>query len=221
MNRNRVIRPVITLAAAALAVALGTAGLAVAGVNLPDPAQEALENAGISLPNQAGGSESGEHARSEGVHAVIGATPPSERGCAFGHSVAEAAKGSSLPEQAQDACDKGEQNGAEATAKAKSNSSSSSHSEFGCDTPERAKGQKDVTVDERRSFGEEIGRAGEGARGRAGREPRRSAARGDPGRRRYDRCARGHTEWPARGHAPRHSRGHADRAAEGTPSGRP
>ena len=55
MNRNRVIRPVVILAAAALAVALGTAGIAVAGVSLPGPAQEAFEKAGISLPNQAGG----------------------------------------------------------------------------------------------------------------------------------------------------------------------
>ena len=149
MNRNRIVRPVVTLGAAALAVVLGTTGLAVAGVNLPDPAQEAFENVGISLPNQAGGGESGDHARSEGVRDVIEATPPSERGCAFGHSVAEAAKGSPLPEQAQAACDKAEENG----AKAKSNNSS--HSEFGRDTAERARGLKDATVEERRSFGED------------------------------------------------------------------
>ena len=170
MNRNRIIRPVAMLAAAALAVALGTTGLAVAGVDLPDPTAKAFEKAGLTLPNPAGGGQSGEHARSEAVHAVIEATPPSARGCAFGHSVAEAAKGSSLPEQAQAACDKGEENGAE--AKAKANSESSSHSEFGQDTAERAKGQKDATVEERESFGQdtadqarELGGAPEANRG--------------------------------------------------------
>jgi len=153
MNRNRIIRPVATLAAAALAVALGTPGLAVAGVDLPDPAANAFEKAGLTLPNQAGGGQSGEHSRSEAVHGVIEGTQPSDRGCAFGHSVAEAARGSSLPEQAQDACEKGEENGAEDKAKAKSENSS--HNEFGQDTAERAKGQKDATVEERKSFGEE------------------------------------------------------------------
>jgi hypothetical protein len=158
MNRNRIVRPVATLAAAALAVALGTTGLAVAGVDLPDPAQEAFENAGITLPNQAGGGESGEHARSEGVRAIIEATPPSERGCAFGHSVAEAAKGSPLPEQAQGACDRADENSEQAKAK----SENSSHSDFGRDTAERAKGQKDATVEERKSFGQDTAkRAGE------------------------------------------------------------
>ena len=152
MNRNRIIRPVATLAAAALAVALGTTGLAVAGVDLPDPAAQAFDNAGITLPNQAGGGESGEHARSEAVHAVIEATPPSERGCAFGHSVAEAAKGSPLPEQAQDACDRASEKRAK---KAKAKSENSSHSDFGRDTAERAKGQKDATVDQRKSFGQD------------------------------------------------------------------
>jgi hypothetical protein len=155
MNRNRLIRPIVILAAAALAVALGTTGLAVAGVNLPDPAQKAFEKAGLSLPNQAGGGENGEHVRSEGVRAVIETTPPSERGCGFGHTVAEAAKGSALPEQAQAACDHGEENSANGKAKAETNSSSSNHSQFGRDTAERAKDQKDAGVDDRKSFGEE------------------------------------------------------------------
>jgi hypothetical protein len=146
MNRNRIIRPVATLAAAALAVALGTTGLAVAGVDLPDPAAEAFENAGITLPNQAGGGESGEHARSEAVHAVIESTPPSERGCAFGQSVAAAASGKTPSEHA---CGQG----AEDRNAAKSESST--HSEFGRDTAERAKGQKDATVEERKSFGQD------------------------------------------------------------------
>jgi hypothetical protein len=152
MNRNRIIRPVATLAVAALAVALGTTGLAVAGVDLPDPAAEAFENAGITLPNQAGGGQRGEHSRSEAVHGVINATPPSERGCAFGHAVAEAAKGSPLPDQAQAACDRASENRAK---HAKADGESSSHSDFGRHTAERAKGQKDATVDERKTFGQD------------------------------------------------------------------
>ena len=152
MNRNRFLRPVATLGAAMLAAVLGTAGLAVAGVNLPDPATEAFEHVGISLPNQAGGGQSGEHARSDEVHSVLEATPPSERGCAFGHAVAEAAKGSALPEQAQGACDKGDHAHGKAAAHANSNSS---HSQFGRDTADRAKGLGDATVDQRKSFGQD------------------------------------------------------------------
>ncbi len=152
MNRNRFLRPVATLGAATLAALLGVAGLAVAGVNLPDPATEAFEHVGISLPNQAGGGQSGEHARSDEVHSVLEATPPSERGCAFGHAVAEAAKGSALPEQAQGACDKGDHAHGKAAAHANSNSS---HSQFGRDTADRAKGLGDATVDQRKSFGQD------------------------------------------------------------------
>ena len=151
--RNRFIRPVAKLSAATLAAILGTAGLAVAGVNLPDPAKDAFQRAGITLPNQAGGGQSGEHSRADDVHSVLEATPPSERGCAFGHSVAEAAKGSALPDQAQNACDHASEN-----AKAKSRtagSESSSHSDFGRETSERAKDLQDATVDERKSFGQE------------------------------------------------------------------
>jgi hypothetical protein len=146
MNRNRIIRPVATLAATALAVALGTTGLAVAGVDLPDPAAEAFENAGITLPNQAGGGESGDHARSDEVHSVIEGTEPSERGCEFGQSVAAAASGKAPSEHA---CGQGAEDRNAAKVE------SSSHSEFGRATAERAKGQKDATVDERKSFGQD------------------------------------------------------------------
>ena len=145
MNRSRITRPVATLAATALAVALGTSGLAVAGVDLPDPATKAFEKAGITLPNQAGGGQSGEHSRSEAVHAVIGATLPSERGCEFGQAVAAAASGKTPSEHA---CGKGAEE-----RKAEAKSESSSHSDFGQETAERAKGQKDATVEERKSFG--------------------------------------------------------------------
>jgi hypothetical protein len=146
MDRNRVIRSVVTLAAAALAVALGTSGLAVAGVDLPDPATKAFEKAGITLPNQAGGGESGEHARSDEVHSVIEGTDPSDRGCAFGQAVREAASGKAPSEHA---C------GQEAEDRKAAKSENSSHSDFGRETAERAKGQKDATVEERKSFGED------------------------------------------------------------------
>jgi hypothetical protein len=156
MIRNRFLRPVATLGAATLAAILGTAGLAVAGVNLPDPAKDAFERAGISLPNQAGGGQSGEHARSDEVHSVLDATPPSERGCAFGHSVAEAAKGSSLPEHAGSACDRGEHGRSAAHRKDGDHASAKSeHSQFGRGTADKARGLGDATTDERRNFGKD------------------------------------------------------------------
>jgi hypothetical protein len=188
MNRNRCLRPVVTLGAATLAAVLGTAGLAVAGVDLPDPATEAFEHAGISLPNQAGGGQSGEHARSDGVHSVLDATPPSERGCAFGQSVAEAAKGSSLPEHARAACGRADEHGSAAQRKNGNHvSTNSSHSQFGRDTADRARGLGGATTGERRSFGEdtsedagELGGAPDGAPAAEGR-PESPAAGGTTG----------------------------------------
>lgn len=156
INRNRFLRPLVTLGAATLAAALGTAGFAVAGVNLPDPATEAFEHVGISLPNQAGGGQSGEQARSDEVHSVLDATPPSERGCAFGQSVAEAAKGSSLPEHARAACDRADEAGRVSHRKDGNDASTNSnHSQFGQDTADQARGLGDATTDERRSFGQD------------------------------------------------------------------
>jgi hypothetical protein len=156
MTRNRFLRPSATLGAATLAAVLGTAGLAVAGVDLPDPATKAFERAGISLPNQAGGGQSGEHARSDEVHSVLDATPPSERGCAFGQRVAEAAKGSSPPEHARAACDRSDENGSAAPRKDGNHANTNSnHSQFGRDTAEQARGLGDATTDERRSFGDD------------------------------------------------------------------
>jgi hypothetical protein len=155
MIRNRLLRPVATLGAATLLAILGTAGLAVAGVNLPDPATKAFEQAGISLPNQAGGGQSGEHARSDEVHSVPNETPPSQRDCAFGHRVAEAARGSLLPEHARSACDPGEEGNSAAHRKDGDHSSRSDHSQFGQDTADKARGLGDATPSERRSFGED------------------------------------------------------------------
>jgi hypothetical protein len=151
MNRNRFLRPVVTLTAATLAVALGTAGLAVAGVDLPDPADDAFERVGIDLPNQAGGGQSGEHSRSDAVRDVIETTPPSERGCEFGHRVAEAAKGSALPENAQDACDRAN----EARRGKGAQGTNSNRSQFGRDTAAKAKDLGGATAEDRRSFGED------------------------------------------------------------------
>jgi hypothetical protein len=163
MHRNRFVRPAIKLGATALGVVLGTAGLAVAGVNLPDPADEAFERAGISLPNQAGGGDAqgDENSRSDEVQAVIDATPPSERGCEFGHRVAEAARGEPLPEAARDACDKGENGDGQAQGKGKGKGKANNGSAngaghaFGQDTADRARGLKDATPQQRRQFGED------------------------------------------------------------------
>ncbi len=152
MHRNRFLRPIATLGAATIAALLGTAGLAAAGVDLPDGATNAFERAGITLPNQAGGGQSGEHARSADVHEVIGSTEPSDRGCEFGHSVAEAAKGSALPDQAQDACSHGQ--GSDESDTNKSNSGEE-HSQFGQDTAEQARSLKDATVEQRKEFGKQ------------------------------------------------------------------
>jgi hypothetical protein len=150
MNRNRFLRPVATLGAATIAALLGTAGLAAAGVDLPDGATNAFERAGITLPNQARGGQSGEHARSDEVHAIIEDTPPSERGCEFGHRVAEAAKDSALPDQAQDACSHGQ-----GSDKTNRSDSGEEHSQFGQDTSEQARGLKDATVEQRKEFGKQ------------------------------------------------------------------
>jgi hypothetical protein len=46
------------IAVAAGSLVLATAGLAIAGVNLPDPVNSAFEKAGVNLPNQSGTDES-------------------------------------------------------------------------------------------------------------------------------------------------------------------
>jgi hypothetical protein len=139
-------RTFATLGAATLAVVLGTAGLAAAGVDLPDQAQTAFDKVGITLPNQAGGGESGDHARSDEVHSIINSTDPADRGCEFGQSVAQAAKGS--PTEAETPCDNGDQNG-------DGDGNSNAHSQFGHDTVARAKTLGDATVEQRRDFGKD------------------------------------------------------------------
>ena len=157
-------RPIVRAAksaACAAALVLATAGLAVAGVELPAPAQNAFERAGLSLPNQAGGGDgpSATSGRADEVHGVIDATAPADRDCEFGHRVAEAARGSALPTQAQAACGHGEQGAAkksEAHGKSgQAHGASTAGRAFGQETAQEAKGLGDATPEQRRQFGED------------------------------------------------------------------
>src|SRR4051794_12834955 len=107
------------VSAATLSVCLITAGLAVAGVDLPGPADEAFEKLGLKLPAQAGGGGEGadENAGNSGaVGDVIERTPSGERGCEFGHAVAAAARGEALPQHAQKACKASEESASQTHA---------------------------------------------------------------------------------------------------------
>src|SRR5829696_2488994 len=150
---DRVAVTAVKLGATTLALILGTTGLALAGVNLPEPAQQAFERAGISLPNQAAGGDGGQaihNARADQVKSVIEATPTGERGCEFGHRVAEAAKGSALPEQARTACQHGQDR-----AKPSKEQSASAGREFGQDTAGRARALGDAKAEQRSQFGKD------------------------------------------------------------------
>src|SRR5215207_9678911 len=146
---HRLADAAVKLGATTLVLILGTAGLGVAGVHLPERAQQAFEGAGISLPNQASGDsgQASDNAKSDDVKSVIEATPTAERGCEFGRRVAEAAKGSALPEQARTACEHGQDH-----AKPGSEQSASAGREFGQETAERARGLGDATVEQRGRF---------------------------------------------------------------------
>lgn len=102
--------------AAVLAVALGAATLAFAGVSLPSAAQTAFTKLGLSLPNQTSGTPA-----SRRPAVVPTATLPDQAsdrakqvlqqlqtqgGCNFGHATAQDA-GATLPAQAQEACGRG------------------------------------------------------------------------------------------------------------------
>jgi hypothetical protein len=155
-------------AACAASLVLATAGLAVAGVDLPAPANDAFQKLGLSLPNQAGGDDgpSATSGRADDVHGVIDVWPPADRDCEFGHAVASAARGSDLPTQAQAACGDGDQ-GAAAKGKAHGqangpgdgvgNSQSTAGRAFGEETSQEAQGLGDATPEQRRQFGEDFG----------------------------------------------------------------
>jgi hypothetical protein len=170
-----------TIAAALLAAPLSVAGLAAAGVELPKPAGDAFERLGLDLPNQASGDPpaAASSARSDEVQAIIDATPPSERGCEFGHRVAEAARGSELPEAARDACDRGQQRSARARGRAKKPARSRGLGRaLGRKTAERAKQQRTTPQPQRTRFGgETAGRArGLGAAPQQAAEPTKPSA---------------------------------------------
>lgn len=165
-------RPMVRAAKAAACAAslvFATAGLAVAGVELPAPANEAFGKLGVSLPNQAGGDgPSSTSGRASEVHGVIDATPPADRDCEFGHAVAGAARGSALPTQAQAACGHGEDGAARrneaqtrghghanAGGVSAGNTQSAAGRAFGEETAERAQGLGDATPEQRRQFGED------------------------------------------------------------------
>jgi hypothetical protein len=179
-------------AACAASLVLATAGLAVAGVDLPAPAQDAFEKAGLSLPNQAGGGDgpSATSGRADEVHGVIDVWPPAERGCEFGHAVAVAARGSALPTQAQAACGNGEQGAAnknEAHGKsgeAHGNSANTAGRAFGEETAREAKGLDDATPEQRRQFGEDTAKDAQDLGGAPAAAPESSpappAAQGGP-----------------------------------------
>jgi hypothetical protein len=155
-------------AACAASLVFATAGLAVAGVELPAPANEAFGKLGLSLPNQAGGGggPSSQSERATEVQGVIDATAPGDRDCEFGHAVAGAARGSTLPTQAQAACGHGEDGAArknEGRARGRSNangvrgnSQSTAGRAFGEETSERAQGLGDAIPEQRRQFGEDL-----------------------------------------------------------------
>lgn len=77
-------RTQVALAGAALLLAMpaSAAGLATAGVSLPDEVNGPFQALGVELPNQS---------RADEVLTIIEATPPAERGCVFGVRVAKAA----------------------------------------------------------------------------------------------------------------------------------
>lgn len=80
---------VAKLGVAGAALALSTAGLAVAGVDLPGTtAEDTFEKVGIELPNQNGDETHGKSA-AERVHAAQDAA--TEKGCEFGQAVSAAA----------------------------------------------------------------------------------------------------------------------------------
>jgi len=173
-------RPMVRAAKAAACAAslvLATAGLAVAGVEFPAPANEAFGKLGLSLPNQAGagGGPTSTSGRASDVKSVIDATAPGDRDCEFGHAVAGAARGSALPTQAQAACGHGEDGAAagnEAQGRGRGhanaarggsvgNSQSTAGRSFGEGTSQRAQGLGDAIPEQRHQFGEDTSEGGQ------------------------------------------------------------
>jgi hypothetical protein len=159
-------------AACAASLVFATAGLAVAGVELPAPAKDAFEKLGLSLPNQAGGGGGGPAStpeRATDVRGVIDATAPADRDCEFGQAVAGAARGSALPTEARAACSRAEnaearkneaqaRTGGQANAgggDSGGNSESTAGRTFGEETSQGAQGLDDATPEQRGEFGQD------------------------------------------------------------------
>jgi len=142
-RRNRMAALTARVAATGFGVLGLTAGLAVAGVDLPAPANDAFRSVGISLPNQAGGDDQrGERAQpsevSTAVRKVIDGT--SDRDCNFGQAVAAAASGRGANPRA-------------CAAGAQRRSSRGDARSFGEQTSERARQQREAAPAQRREHG--------------------------------------------------------------------
>ncbi|MBW3609864.1 MAG: D-alanyl-D-alanine carboxypeptidase, partial [Actinobacteria bacterium] len=166
--------------------------LAVAGVDLPDPASTAFTKLGLSLPNQVTGEERAAQARENAVRDFIAGIPPEDRrGCAFGQQVAELASGKELPAEAKKKCaearraERGKdgekhKDGESAGAQDRAGNADKRDS-FGSETSKRAQGQGEASPEQRRAFGPET--AAERARDRGANtgDSRRPDGSGRPG----------------------------------------
>jgi hypothetical protein len=188
MPRNRFAAIAAAIAATTVTIGLGSAGLAVAGVDLPDPASTAFERLGLSLPNQATESERNEQERQDAVRAVIDATPPSKRrGCAFGQRVAEAARGEALlPAEAKERCAEAEERRAEREAEKAAEGAepadgqeeadgAAERDSFGAETSQRAREQGTASPEGRRQFGRDTAERARDRGADAGGSPDRQA----------------------------------------------
>jgi hypothetical protein len=122
--RRKVMRKRLAVAIVGLAIAvpLFTAGLAVAGVSLPEVARAPFDQVGVTLPNQS---------QADAVRSVIESTPTDQRGCDFGQQVAAAASnGSAQPHG--NPCDQGGGNGTDQNGGA---NPASNHNQGGAGNP--------------------------------------------------------------------------------------
>ncbi len=152
---NRFSTATARLLVTATAAFLGLAGLALAGVTLPDPARGVAHSLG--LPNQDGKSDDSPASR------VLGEEPPpSHPGCEFGQKVAERASDGKVA--ADDPCSKGNDERSEQKRSKRHSDDRDSdsrsdqgdkNSNFGQETARRAHDQRDARVQQRREFGQE------------------------------------------------------------------
>lgn len=152
MFGNRLAASTARLLAIVTASFLALAGLAIAGVTLPEPARGVADSLG--LPNQDDKADSSPASR------VLGEDPPpSEPGCEFGQAVAERASDGKVA--AEDPCDKkdaddkrNKDRSTDDPSKQRSDQGEE-RSRFGQETAARARRQREATVEQRRQFGQE------------------------------------------------------------------